>query len=310
MRIVFAGTPDFAARALEALLVAGHDIALVLTQPDRPAGRGMKLHPSAVKAVALGHGLALSQPASLKEASARQPIVDAHPEVMVVAAYGLLLPQSVLDIPRLGCVNIHASLLPRWRGAAPIQRAIEAGDPETGISLMQMDKGLDTGAILALHPLRIDTSDTAGSLHDRLAGVGAEAIVALMPALAAGTARSVPQDNAAATYAAKIDKEDARLDWRRPARVLERQIRAFDPFPGAATSLAGEPLKIWGARLDAGAGSPGEVLSVSGTALRVACGEGALAITALQRAGGKRLPVAAFLAGHPLSPGQRLGENA
>ncbi|TCJ12918.1 methionyl-tRNA formyltransferase [Parasulfuritortus cantonensis] len=305
MRLVFAGTPEFAARALAALIAAGHDIPLVLTQPDRPAGRGMKLRMSPVKELALRHGLAVAQPDSLKTEAARQVIADAAPEVMVVAAYGLILPQAVLDMPRLGCVNIHASLLPRWRGAAPIQRAIEAGDAETGITLMQMDKGLDTGAMLARHPLAIAPDDSAASLHDKLAELGAEAIVALLPGLAAVVA--APQDDALACYAAKIGKDEARLDWSLPAAVLDRRVRAFNPFPGAACQLGGEPLKIWRARPAPGGGRPGEILAVGPDALRVACGVGALDLLELQKAGGKRLPVAAFLAGNPLAPGQSLG---
>jgi len=303
MKIVFAGTPEFAARALSALIAAGHDIPLVLTQPDRPAGRGMKLRMSPVKEVALAHGLAVAQPDSLKTAEARQPVVEAGADVMVVAAYGLILPQAALDIPRLGCINIHASLLPRWRGAAPIQRAIEAGDDKTGITLMQMDKGLDTGGMLGLYPLPIAPDDTAGSLHDKLAGLGAEAIVELLPRLI--EARPVPQDNALATYAAKIAKDEAAIDWHLPAAVLDRRIRAFNPFPGAHALLAGEALKIWQARPAPGGGQPGEVLAVSRDALRVACGDGALDLVEVQKAGGKRVPVAAFLAGHEIAVGQR-----
>ena len=304
MKIVFAGTPEFAARALAALIAAGHDIPLVLTQPDRPAGRGMKPRMSPVKEVALGHGLAVAQPDSLKTEEARRPIAEAAAEVMVVAAYGLILPQAALDLPRLGCVNIHASLLPRWRGAAPIQRAIEAGDAETGITLMQMDKGLDTGAMLSRHPLAIAPDDTAASLHDKLAVLGAEAIVELLPRLADTVA--VAQDEAQACYAAKISKEEARLDWGLPAAVLARRIRAFNPFPGAVAQLGGEPLKVWLARPAAGSGAPGEVLAVSGQAIRVACGDGALDLLEVQKAGGKRLPAAAFLAGNALAAGQHL----
>ncbi|MDD5365003.1 MAG: methionyl-tRNA formyltransferase [Gallionellaceae bacterium] len=304
MRLVFAGTPEFAARALSALIAAGHDIPLVLTQPDRPAGRGMKLRMSPVKELALAHGLAVAQPDSLKTEAARQAIVDAAPEVMVVAAYGLILPQAALDIPRLGCVNIHASLLPRWRGAAPIQRAIEAGDGETGITLMQMDKGLDTGAMLSRHPLAIAPDDSAGSLHDKLAVLGAEAIVRLLPGLAGTSATR--QDDSLACYAAKIGKDEARLDWTLPAPTLDRRIRAFNPFPGASALLDGEPVKVWLARPVAGEGQPGEILAVSPQAIRVACGDGALDLIEVQKAGGKRLPVAAFLAGNALAAGQRL----
>ncbi len=306
MKLIFAGTPEFAAAALRALIAAGHDIPLVLTQPDRPAGRGMKLKASPVKEVALAHGLTVAQPENLKSEEARQPIVDAAADLMVVAAYGLILPQAALDLPRLGCVNIHASLLPRWRGAAPIHRAIEAGDLETGITLMQMDKGLDTGAMLAISTLPILESDTTGSLHDKLAELGARDIVALLPRLLAGDVTAEPQDDACATYARKIGKEDARLDWSRPAVELDRQIRAFNPFPGAHALLADESIKIWRARPVAEGGLPGQVLAVDRHALRVACGEGALDITELQKPGGKRLDIAAFLAGTPLKPGDRL----
>jgi len=303
MRLVFAGTPEFAAAALKALLAAGHAIPLVLTQPDRPAGRGMKPRISAVKEFALAHGLNVAQPENLKTEAARQPIRDAAAEVMVVAAYGLILPRAALDLPALGCVNIHASLLPRWRGAAPIHRAIEAGDAQTGITLMQMDQGLDTGAVLRRAPLPIQAEDTTGSLHDKLAELGAREIVALLPELAAGRVAASAQDESLATYAAKIGKEDARLDWNLSADVLERRIRAFDPFPGAFCLLDGEALKIWRARPVQGCGTPGEILAVRRQELCVACGEGALAISEVQKAGGRRLPVASFLAGHDLRPG-------
>lgn len=302
MRLVFAGTPEFAARALAALIAAGHDIPLVLTQPDRPAGRGMKLKMSPVKELALAHGLAVAQPENLRSEEARRVIVDSAPEIMVVAAYGLILPQAALDIPRLGCINIHASLLPRWRGAAPIQRAIEAGDAETGITLMQMDKGLDTGAMLSRHPLAIAPDDTAGSLHDKLAALGASAIVGLLPRLA--EIRAASQDDNLATYAAKIGKEEARIDWTLPATALDRRIRAFNPFPGAVTHFQDEPLKIWVSRPAAGSGQPGEILSTS--PLCVACGDGALELLEVQKAGGKRLAAAAYVAGNALAVGQRM----
>lgn len=306
MRVIFAGTPEFAATALQALIAAGHDIPLVLTQPDRPAGRGMKPRMSPVKELAVAHALAVAQPENLKTEEARRPIAEARADVMVVAAYGLILPQAVLDLPRLGCVNIHASLLPRWRGAAPIHRAIEAGDTETGITLMRMDAGLDTGAMLSRAALPILDSDTTGSLHDKLAELGAREIVALLPRLASGDLTAEPQDSTQATYAAKIAKEEARLDWTLPAAVLARRIRAFNPFPGAAALLAGELLKLWQARPVPGRGEPGMVLDVDREQFTVACGEGALAITEVQKAGGKRQPVAAFLAGKPLRVGDRL----
>ncbi|MDZ7585152.1 MAG: methionyl-tRNA formyltransferase [Thiobacillus sp.] len=314
MRIVFAGTPPFAAAALNALADAGHDIVLVLTQPDRPAGRGMKLAPSAVKQAALARGLPLGQPASLRTAEGEAVLRAADADVMVVAAYGLILPQAVLDLPRLGCLNIHASLLPRWRGAAPIQRAILAGDPETGITIMQMDAGLDTGAMLSKTVVPILETDTAASLHDTLTAAGAAAIVAALanyPAL-------VPQaqDDAQATYAAKLSKEEARLDWRRPADALARAVRAYNPAPGAWTLLDGVPLKIWSVQVVAGSGAPnahersheaGTVLRAEADRLLVACGSGALDLQEIQPAGGKRMPAAAFLAGRPLPAGTRFG---
>ncbi len=306
MRLIFAGTPEFAALALQALIAAGHDIPLVLTQPDRPAGRGMKLKMSPVKEVALAHGLNIAQPENLKTDAARQPILEARADIMIVAAYGLILPQSVLDMPRLGCVNIHASLLPRWRGAAPIHRAIEAGDSETGITLMQMDKGLDTGAMLTRTALPILETDTTGSLHDRLAELGAREIVRLLPDLEAGKVSATPQDDALANYAAKISKEEARLDWKLSAEMLGRKIRAFNPFPGAFGLLEGSPLKIWQARPVAGSGAPGSILALNDGEMHIACGVGALAVTEVQKAGGKRLPVSAFLAGHALKVGDTL----
>lgn len=304
MRLLFAGTPPFAAAALAALADAGHDIACVFTQPDRPSGRGMKLTPSAVKIEAEKRGLAVVQPPTLKTPEAQSRIREAAAEVMVVAAYGLILPQAVLDMPPRGCLNIHASLLPRWRGAAPIQRAIEAGDAETGITIMQMDAGLDTGAMLLKRPHPIAPDDTAATLHDALMVLGARAIVEALDRLDALVPE--PQDASLATYAAKIDKAAARLDWTRPAVDLARAVRAFDPVPGAWAHLDGEPVKIWGARVTAGAGLPGTILRVDPEGIVVACGEGALALTALQPAGGRRMAARAFLAGHPLAAGQRL----
>lgn len=304
MRLIFAGTPEFAAAALRALIAAGHEIPLVLTQPDRPAGRGMKLKASPVKEVALAHGLNVAQPENLKTDEACQPIKDAAAEVMVVAAYGLILPEAVLAVPRLGCVNIHASLLPHWRGAAPIHRAIEAGDAQTGITLMQMDRGLDTGAMLTRAALPILDTDTTGSLHDKLAELGAREIVALLPRLK--TMVGEKQDDALATYAKKITKDDARLDWNRSAVELDRQIRAFNPFPGGHALLGGETIKLWRAHPVDACGQPGEVLAVNKDALRVACGVGALDITEAQKPGGKRLPIAAFLAGIGVNVGEQL----
>jgi methionyl-tRNA formyltransferase len=307
VRILFAGTPPFAAAALDALADAGHDIALVLTQPDRPAGRGMKLAPSAVKQAALARGLPVAQPASLKPADVQAELAAVNADVMVVAAYGLILPQAMLDLPRLGCLNIHASLLPRWRGAAPIQRAILAGDTETGITIMQMDAGLDTGAMLLRRVVPIPADATAGSLHDALAAAGADAIVA---ALANPDALvPEPQDAAAATYAAKLSKDEARLDWTQPAAVLARAVRAYNPVPGAWTLLDGAPLKVWAAQAVEGRGAAGTVLHAAADALVVACGSGALALQEIQPAGSKRMSAAAFLAGRPLAAGTRLGDG-
>ena len=305
MRIIFAGTPPFAAAALNALADAGHDIALVLTQPDRPAGRGMKLTPSAVKQAAQARGLPVFQPNSLKTSESQAELRAADADVMVVAAYGLILPQAVLDLPRFGCLNIHASLLPRWRGAAPIQRALLAGDQETGITIMQMDAGLDTGAMLSKTAVPIRDSDTAPSLHDTLAATGATAIVAALANYAA--LAPVAQDDAEATYAAKLSKEEAQLDWRQPAAELARAVRAYNPAPGAWTLLGGAPLKVWSAQACAGTGEPGEVLRAEADHLVVACGTGALDLQEIQPAGSKRMTTAAFLAGRPLSPGTRLG---
>ena len=301
MRIIFAGTPPFAAAALNALADAGHDIALVLTQPDRPAGRGMKLTPSAVKQAALARGLPVSQPPSLKTPEAQAELRGVDADIMVVSAYGLILPQAVLDLPRFGCLNIHASLLPRWRGAAPIQRAILAGDAETGITIMQMDAGLDTGAMLSKTIMPIHDSDTAGSLHDALARAGAAAIVAALDNVPAQV--SELQDNAQATYAAKLTKDEAQLNWRGSADELARAVRAYNPVPGAWTLLDGAPLKIWSVQVCPGSGAAGEVLRADAEQLVIACGTGALVLQEVQPAGSKRMSAAAFLAGRPLLPG-------
>ena len=304
MKLIFAGTPEFAASALQALIDACHDIALVLTQPDRPAGRGMKLKASPVKTLALAHGLPVSQPLTLKTAEAQAEIAAVGAEVMVVAAYGLILPKVVLEMPTRGCLNIHASLLPRWRGAAPIHRAIEAGDAETGVTIMQMDVGLDTGDMLLTVREPIHADDSTGSLHDRLAAQGAQAMVAALAQLDALSPQ--PQPAEGVTYAEKIGKAEAQLDWSLPAEVLHRKIRAFNPFPGASTLAGGEALKIWQAQLADGAGAPGDVLAADADGVRIACGSGALLATQLQAAGGKRLAAREFLAGHSLPA--RLGE--
>ena len=318
MRVVFAGTPEFAAVARQRLQAAGFQIPLVLTQPDRPAGRGMKLQASAVKAFALSRDITVAQPQGLRldgkyaadAAAAQETLHAARPDVIVVAAYGLILPTWVLTLPRLGCLNIHASLLPRWRGAAPIHRAIEAGDAETGITIMQMDAGLDTGDMLLVERERIDAQDTTASLHDRLATLGGRLIVEALEMAACGGLRPQAQPAEGITYAHKIDKAEAAIDWRLGAALIERRLRAFDPFPGATAVLAGETLKLWRAETCAGSGRPGEVLAVGDAGIVVACGDGALRLTMLQRAGGKRLPAAAFLQGHPLQPGARLDTPA
>ena len=303
MKLIFAGTPAFAVPALEGLLAAGHEVVLVLTQPDRPAGRGLQPQPSAVKQFALARGLSLAQPANLKDPQLQQQLRKLQAEAMTVAAYGLIVPPTVLAIPRRGCINIHASLLPRWRGAAPIQRALLAGDSATGITIMQMDQGLDTDAILLQEKIAIDAADTAQTLHDKLAALGARLVVR---ALAENPAPR-PQDDASATYADKIRKQEAMIDWKQPAQFIARQVRAFNPTPGAATACGDVALKIWRAHAVAGAAVPGEVIAADVAGIVVACGGGALNITELQKAGGKRLPPAAFLAGFALARGARLG---
>ena len=308
MRLIFAGTPEFAARALSALTQAGHDIPLVLTQPDRPAGRGMKLMPSPVKRLALEHGLQVLQPENLKGADIQAQLASLSPEVMIVAAYGLLLPKAVLEMPKFGCLNIHASLLPRWRGAAPIQRAILAGDTESGITIMQMDAGLDTGAMLLKKRLAISPEDTAGSLHDKLAEQGASAIVEALAMLAQGQFKPEQQDDAAACYAAKITKAEAQLNWSESADNVVRAVRAFNPAPGAFTLLNGDTVKIWRAQPEAAVpGEAGEIIAAAPDGILVKCGAGVLRIQELQKAGGKRLSAAQFLAGNPLAAGQKLG---
>lgn len=318
LRVAFAGTPEFAQIALAAIHQAGFPVIAVLSQPDRPAGRGMQLQASPVKQYAVTHGFApILQPPSLRRAG-KYPreaaeVIDAltaqRPDVMVVAAYGLILPQEVLDLPRFGCINIHASLLPRWRGAAPIHRAIEAGDAETGVTLMQMEEGLDTGPMCLVESLAIGADDTTTTLHDRLAGQGARLIVRALQRLAEGGAAglpAVPQPAAGVTYAHKIEKAEAALDWTQDAALLARRVRAFDPFPGATFGWQGETVKVWGAHATEAAGPPGTVLQADDTALTVACGRGALVITRLQRPGGKRLGVREFLSASPVPAGSVL----
>jgi methionyl-tRNA formyltransferase len=324
IRVAFAGTPEFAREALAALHAAGFVVPLVLTQPDRPAGRGMKPRASPVKQWAQAHGLPVLQPRSLRldgrypdDAAAAQAaqaaLRAARADALVVAAYGLILPQWTLDEQRadgrLGCLNIHASLLPRWRGAAPIHRAIEAGDAATGITIMQMDAGLDTGDMLLVEKLPIGARDTTAALHDRLAVLGGRLIVQALELAACGGLRATPQPAEGVSYARKIDKHEAAIDWALPAAVIERRIRAFDPFPGASSVLGGETVKLWGAELPPappeGEGAPGQILHISDAGVTVACGEGALTLTALQRPGGKRLPARDFLRGFALQAGQR-----
>ncbi|HUR90453.1 MAG TPA: methionyl-tRNA formyltransferase [Ramlibacter sp.] len=318
MRVIFAGTPDFARVALERVHAAGFTIARVLTQPDRPAGRGMKLQPSPVKHFALAHGIAVSQPRSLRldgkypdDARAAKEAIDAAAaDVIVVAAYGLILPQWVLDAPRLGCLNIHASLLPRWRGAAPIHRAIESGDAETGVTIMQMDAGLDTGDMLLVERMAIAPDETTGSLHDKLAVLGGRMIVEALEIAACGGLTPTPQPADGVTYANKIDKAEAAIDWSQSSEVIARRVRAFNPAPGAMAQLNGEAIKVWRAIATPGRGSmaPGTVVDVSARGIGIACGDGSrLDVTELQRAGGKRLSVGEFLRGFPVEPGVQFG---
>jgi methionyl-tRNA formyltransferase len=318
LRVAFAGTPEFARTALQQLLEAGYRPPLVLTQPDRPAGRGQKLQASVVKHLALDHGLPLAQPRSLRldgkypqdAAAAELALRDARPDVMVVAAYGLILPQWVLSLPRLGCINIHGSLLPRWRGAAPVQRAIEAGDAHTGVCIMQMDAGLDTGAILRRESLAIEPDDTSASLSQRLAELGARLLLLTLRDLAAGRAERQAQPLEGVSYAHKIDKAEAALDWHQDAAVIERRVRAFDPFPGASFQWQGESHKLWRAAVRPAVAAPaGSVLPSAPGTLLVACGHGALELLQVQRPGGRRQPVAAWLQSLPagaLAPGQML----
>lgn len=306
MKIIFAGTPFFAEKALSALLSAQFDVIAVLTQPDRPSGRGMQLKPSPVKQWALQHGITVLQPISLKDIEIQQQLAAYQADVMVVAAYGLILPPAVLQIPRWGCLNIHASLLPRWRGAAPIQRAILAGDVDTGITIMRMDAGLDTGDMLLKKSCLITEKETADTLHDKLAILGAEAITEVLSQLEHGQLNAMPQDNLLATYAAKLTKDEAQLDWSREAKELERAIRGYNPFPGASTKINNIPVKIWQASVcDGLSGAPGEVLAVEKNALVVACGNGAISLEILQKPNAKALSAPQFLQGFPVRAGDR-----
>ncbi len=301
LRVVFAGTPEFAARALAALIESPHEVVAVYTQPDRPAGRGRKLRPSPVKALALEHQLPVLQPESLKDPAEQATLAAFKPDVMVVAAYGLLLPQAVLDIPTLGCINIHASLLPRWRGAAPIQRAILAGDAESGITIMQMEAGLDTGPMLLKATTPIGPEENAQGLHDRLAGLGASALLEALAQLPGGELKPEPQNDAEATYAKKLEKGEAAIDWQRPAAGIHRQVRAFNPWPVAQARLAEDALRVWEATVVPGSGKPGRVVATGRDGIDVATGDGLLRITRLQLPGGRPLSAAEFLNGRDLN---------
>ena len=322
MRLIFAGTPEFARVALERLHAAGHEIALVLSQPDRPAGRGMKLQASAVKQLALDIGAPVAQPRSLRldgkypddAAAAQAAIAAAQADAMVVAAYGLILPPWALAAPRLGCFNIHASLLPRWRGAAPIHRAIEAGDTDTGVTIMQMDAGLDTGDMLLVGRLPIDAQDTTATLHDKVAELGGQLMVDALQQAASGSLHAVAQPQEGITYAHKIEKHEAAIDWAQPATLITQRVRAFNPFPGATAALNGEVLKVWGAHV-----APelppvdvvfGSIVAVAPEGIAVAAMNSIVILTELQRPGGKRLKVADFLRGFELTPGMVFEQRA
>ena len=305
MRILFAGTPEFAVRCLEALLRSRHEVCGVMTQPDRPAGRGLAPAASPVKSLASDRGIRVLQPATLKDASVREELEGFGADAFVTAAFGLIFPQQLLDIAPRGAINVHASLLPRWRGAAPIQRALLAGDTATGVSIMLMDAGLDTGPVLLRETITIDSSDTAGTLTDRLAELGGVLLVRALDAVEKGGIEASPQPAEGATHAPKLDKRESRLDWRESAASLERRVRAFNPAPGAAARLRGVDLKIWSCSVTTGRGLPGEILSIGEGGLSVACGEGALRLTELQRPGGKRLRAPEFLRGFALTAGER-----
>ncbi|MEP6604958.1 MAG: methionyl-tRNA formyltransferase [Nitrosospira sp.] len=306
MKIIFAGTPSFSVPALEALANAGHEIALVLTQPDRPAGRGMKTTASAVKLCSQRHKLALLQPHSLKPPELHAQLDAVGADIMVVAAYGLILPAAVLNIPHFGCLNIHASLLPRWRGAAPIQRAILAGDAETGITIMQMNQGLDTGAMLLQRSIVIAQHDTAQTLHDRLSLLGALCLVETLAHLHERRLSAIPQNEIAATFAPKLEKSEAEIDWRLSAENINRAVRAFNPRPGAYSTIRGASMKIWQASVAAHApGKPGEIAAIGRDGIVVVCGDGTLVLEIVQKYGGKKMSAAEFLLGQPLRPGDR-----
>jgi len=306
MRVVFMGSPEFAVPTLRALLDA-EEVVAVVSQPDKPAGRGRQLHAPPVKQLAVERSVPVLQPARARDPQFIAELAALKPDVAVVVAYGKILPQAVLDVPRLGCLNVHASLLPKYRGAAPIQWALIRGERETGVTIMRLDAGMDTGPMLLWRSVRIEDDDTAGTLSPRLSKMGAELMMVAMARLGAGALVETPQDDAQATLAPMLKKEQGNLDWTRPAAELRNLARGVDPWPGAQTYLGGEVLKVWGARLVEGHGEPGEVLGVERDGVVVACGEGALALGELQLPGRKRVPASAFIAGRPLPPRTRLG---
>ncbi|MCG7909004.1 MAG: methionyl-tRNA formyltransferase [gamma proteobacterium symbiont of Stewartia floridana] len=300
LKIIFAGTPDFAASALQALLTTEHHVVAVYTQPDRPAGRGRKVQFSPVKQLAVEHDLEVFQPKTLKDPQAQQILAQHQADLMVVVAYGLLLPQAVLDTPRLGCINIHASLLPRWRGAAPIQRAILAGDETSGVTIMQMEAGLDTGPMLSIRSTPIDAKETGGSLHDRLAELGSAALIEVLPGLSEGSVEAIPQDDSQANYASKLDKEEARIDWSQSAVQIDRQVRAFNPWPVAHCLYGDKVMRVWNSEVvnADGSASPGQVVATAKTGFDVATGEGVLRISQLQMPGKRAMSAGDFLNAH------------
>lgn len=314
LRIIFMGTPELAAASLRALLACPEfQIVAAVTQPDQPKGRGLRLQPSPVKELAQKNGLPVLQPRRAREEGFIQELTALKPELIAVAAYGQILPKAILDLPRFGCLNVHTSLLPRYRGAAPIQHAILNGDDETGVTIMKMDVGLDTGDILAQEPTPIDVTDTGQTLHDRLAQIGAELLVRTIPDFVSGRIQPRPQPAEGVTHAPKIKKQDGEIDWKLPARQVRNRVRALAPWPGAFTHLSGQPsphlLKIWEAQVVENPGEAGEVLQADKNGILVGCGAGALRILVLQKEGGRRMSAAEFLAGHPLKPGQQLGSS-